>query len=88
LAGEQRIKVPLPSGGFAEGLELQVEESTERWSDITLSDGAKIRVKTTVVSAVRVPDQYDPQGNPLYFVNTAPLVTIISVPDELKKKAQ
>jgi hypothetical protein len=73
---------------MGEGVEVQVDESTERWSEFTLQDGTVMRVKVTVTSAVRVKDQYDAVGNPLYMVNFAPVTTLVSVPEALRKKVQ
>jgi hypothetical protein len=85
---ERPVKVPLPTGQFADGAEVPVEETTERWTDVTLEDGTLLRVKTTVLSATRVAGQWDPEGNPLYFIKSAPVVMIVSSPDSLKRKVQ
>jgi hypothetical protein len=85
---ERKITVPLPSGGNAEATEVQVEESTERWSEFQLQDGTILRAKATILSAARVDGQYDPLGNPMYHVNVAPVMTVVSVPDRLRKKVQ
>jgi hypothetical protein len=85
---ERKITVSLPSGGNVEAVEVQVEESTERWSEFQLQDGTVIRVKATVLSAARMDGQYDQLGNPMYQVNVAPVITILSVPDRLRKKVQ
>jgi hypothetical protein len=84
---ERKITVPLPSGNV-EASEVQVEESTERWSEFRLQDGTVIRAKATVLSAARIDGQYDPPGNPTYHVNVAPIITVVSVPDRLRKKVQ
>jgi hypothetical protein len=85
---ERRITVSLPSGGEVEAVEVQVQESTERWSEFQLQDGTILRVKATILSAARVEGQYDPIGNPMYHVNIAPVMTVVSVPDRLRKKVQ
>lgn len=84
---ERKITVPLPSGN-AEAAEVQVEESTERWSEFQLQDGTVIRAKATILSAARIDGQYDPLGNPMYRVNVAPVITVVSVPERLRKKVQ
>jgi hypothetical protein len=76
----------LPNGKVVDGVEIAVDESTERWSDITFKDGIRIRVKMTVVSVHRADDEYDPEGNPMMALNMAPSVAIIEVPESLKKK--
>ena len=85
---ERRVPVILPGGEKAEAIEVQVEESTERWSEFQLQDGTVVRVKATILSAARIDGQYDPQGNPMYQMNIAPVVTISSVPESLRRKVQ
>jgi hypothetical protein len=87
MAG-RKVPVTLPSGQQGEGIEVQVDESNERWSEFTLQDGAIIRAKLTITSAVRVDGQFDQLGNPLYVTNLAPVLTIVSVPEQYRKKVQ
>lgn len=75
-------------GGMSEGFEVGVKESTERWSEITLEDGAVLRVKPAVVGAVRIENMYDPEGNPLYALKTAHTTVIVSCPEHLRKDKQ
>jgi hypothetical protein len=86
---ERKTKV-IPQGGAqqVDGMEVPVEESTERWSEFKLEDGSVLRVKITVVSAVRLTGQYDPQGNPMYVLNMTPVIAITDVPDRLRRKVQ
>jgi hypothetical protein len=83
---ERKTPVTLPTGEKGEGVEVQVEESTERWSEFKLQDGAVIRLKATVTSAVRVDGQYDQQGNPMYVVNLSPVLMLVSAPEKFHKK--
>jgi hypothetical protein len=78
-------KMTLPDGKVVDGVEVAVEESTERWSEIKLDDGTIARVKMTVISAVRAENQFDPMGFPIYSLNMAPTIAIVSVPENLKK---
>jgi len=71
-----------------DGVEVPVEESTERWSEFKLEDGTTFRVKMTVVSAVRIDGQFDPQGNPNYVMNMTPVIAVTEVPERLRKKVQ
>ena len=52
------------------------------------TDGAIVRAKPTIVSSVRVDGHFDPQGNPLYRRIPAPMLTIVSVPEQYRKEAQ
>jgi hypothetical protein len=82
---ESKVKVQT-FAGLVDGVAVQVEESTERWSDITLEDGTILKIKASVMSAIRPDDQFDPSGNPLYVLSIAPTIIIVSVRDELKKQ--
>lgn len=66
---------------------VSVEESTERWSEVRLSDGVVLRVKFSVAAAIRT-GQFDPYGRPLYNVNGNVMADIQSVPPHLMQGAQ
>ena len=84
---ERKAKVSLPMGEV-EGTELQVEQSNERWSEFTLSDGTQVRAKLSIASAIRVDGQYDELGNPIYAINSSPIFYIVNVPEQYRKKAE
>ncbi|HUE03011.1 MAG TPA: hypothetical protein VMR62_25810 [Bryobacteraceae bacterium] len=84
---ERKIKAPMQLGGPAvDAFEVPILESTERWSELTLEDGAVIRIKPMIVGVIRVEGQWDQDGNPVYALRGGPnLMSIVSVPDRLKK---
>lgn len=86
---ERKIKFQQqPGGPMIDGVEVPIQESTERWTELTLEDGAVLRVKPMVVSAIRIDGQWDQEGNPVYALKGGPAVsTIASVPDHLKKES-
>jgi hypothetical protein len=69
-----------------EGTEIPVETVQEPWTEITLKDGALLRMKSVVVSVVRVDGKFDREGNPLYVIKSAQAVSVVDVPEELKQK--
>ena len=71
---------------MAEGVDVPVDESSERWSELTLGDGTIIRIKMTVAQVVRLDGQFDKDGNPVYVLKSTPTVAVISVPEGLRKK--
>jgi hypothetical protein len=81
-----KVRVPGPNGQIVDGVEVLVEESSERWSDFLLKDGTKLRIKVSLAAAIRLDGVYDPQGNPMYMVNAIPVMAIIHTPEELRKK--
>jgi hypothetical protein len=86
---EKRVKIPFPAPNspLRDGSEIMVDESSEKWSEFTLEDGTVLRIKTSLVSAVRIDGEFDQEGNPSYSLKMQPQVAVISVPDRLKRKA-
>lgn len=82
---ERRVQVPF-MGKLVDGMEVPIDESTERWSEIKLEDGSVIRVKQSVASVIRVDGQWDMEGNPLYIVKSAPAVAIVHVEEQYRRK--
>ena len=85
---EGKKSVPDQTGRMVTGELVEVEESTERFTDIKLADGTQIRLKTVVVEVVRADDQWDNEGNPIYIVRSATVMTVNVVDQSLKKKVQ
>jgi hypothetical protein len=84
---ERRIKAPMQVGGKpVDAFEVPILESTERWTELTLEDGAVIRLKPMIVGVIRVEGQWDQEGNPIYAIKGGPnLMSIVSVPERLKR---
>jgi len=83
----KKVKVPMPDGKTSEGVEVPIEVSNERWSELTLEDGSVIRVKATVVSVIRIDGLYDQDGNPVYVVKSATTTAVAFSPEELRRKS-
>lgn len=73
---------------MTEGSEVPVTESTERWSEIHLEDGSVIRVKPTVISAIRVDGMFDQEGNPVYALRSTQTMMVTSAPEHLRRGAK
>jgi hypothetical protein len=85
----KRVQIPNPNGGApVDGYEAPAVESTERWTDVTLEDGTCLRIKASVVSAVRMEGHFDPDGNPMYAVKSNLQVVLSHVPDQWKRSFQ
>jgi hypothetical protein len=82
---ERKVKVPTPDGKIVEGWEVPVAESIERWTEAKLEDGSVLRIKPSIISAIRVPGQFDPEGNPMYILRATNTVMIVEA-SELHKK--
>jgi hypothetical protein len=89
MMAERKTKVQIaPGAPFVDGVEVAVDSSSEKWSEYKLEDGTKIRIKPVIIEVIRVTDQYDPEGNPLYVTKSQPIVNILEVQDRLKRKIQ
>ena len=69
-----------------DGTEVEITESTDRFSEFRLSDGTVLRAKPSITQAIRLPDHWDSEGNPTYSITSQLVVFVASAPDELKRK--
>jgi hypothetical protein len=84
---ERKIKIPFPTqtSPQVDAYEVQVSESTEKWSEITLEDGTVLRVKPNTLAAIRIEGQYDPEGNPVYALKSNLTAIVSSAPPHLRR---
>ena len=87
MANARRVKVhfPLPHSPLKDGVEVQVNQSTERWTEVELEDGTVVRLKASLLGAVRIEGEWDAEGNPAYSLKVSPNVIITSTPDALRR---
>lgn len=55
---------------------VDVVSSTESWSTYRLKDGTILKVREVMIKAMRLPS-FDPQGNPIYSVNSTPIYGVV-----------
>jgi hypothetical protein len=84
---ERKVTVPGPDGRPLQGIDMEIEESSDKWSEMKLHDGTRLRIKTVVTQVIRIDGVWDPEGNPAYIVKTSPVISILSAPDFLKRGA-
>lgn len=84
MAQARRVQVPF-QGKMVMGMDVPIEESTERWSEIKLADGTILRVKQAVAAVVRLDQTWDAEGNPVYVVRSGPALAIVQVDESLRK---
>ena len=69
-------------GRVHKGRNLNFTIENDVWTVVKVEDGAEIKIKPGIARIVRS-DEFDPDGNPIYIMNTSILLTQ-NVPDELK----
>jgi hypothetical protein len=81
-----KAKISIAPGQPAREAErVEIERADERWNEYQLADGSTLRVRQVATEAWRIVDEYDPEGNPLYVLKTAGVLTI-NAPESLKRK--
>ena len=85
---ERKGSVRDQQGKQIAGTIVDVAESNERFSHVTLEDGSILKVKVSVLEALRVDDQWDPDGNPTYIVKSHNVVAVSESPEQLRRKVQ
>ena len=75
----------LPRDALVGSKDLDFKEVEENWNTYTLSDGTTLKVKL-VLRGVKRLKRYEPDGAPIYVINSINVVRAVDIPDELKAK--
>lgn len=70
---------------FAGSVDLDFKEEEEHWNTYTLSDRTMLKVKL-VLRGVKRLKRFEPDGTPIYVINSINVVRAVNVPEELKAK--
>lgn len=68
-----------------EAADLDFTEEEEHWNVYRLSDGTTLKVKL-VLRGIKRLNRYNPDGTPIYVINSQNIVRAINVPEELKEQ--
>jgi hypothetical protein len=80
-----KMLASMPRGAFEGSVDLDFEEVEENWNTYTLSDGTTLKVKL-VLRGVKRLKRYEPDGTPIYVINSINVVRAVNVPQKLKVK--
>ena len=80
----RKKKARMPDGREVEAVEMSFQAASENWNEYLLDDGSVVRMKLVATEVVRVEGEYDPQGQPVYLVQSTNLM-VVSAPDNLKR---
>ncbi len=80
---EDKISIKL-GGKDVEASLVEVNQSNERWNEYLCEDGTVLKMKLVLKKVLRVDDQYDAEGNPLYVMQSTNISTVNS-PKHLRK---
>jgi len=71
-------------GREVEAVDVDFKVIREDWNEYQLSDGTELRMRLVVSNVFLLPEEYDPEGNPVYVVKSGNILVVRS-PDHLKK---
>ena len=75
----------IPQEALADSIDIDFEEVEEHWNVYKLNDGTRLKVKL-VLRGVKRLNQFEPDGTPVYVINSMNVVRAIDVPPEIKAK--
>jgi hypothetical protein len=75
----------LPMGALEGSVDLDFKEVEENWNTYNLSDGTTLKVKL-VLRGVKRLKNYEPDGSPIYIINSINVVRAVDIPPELRAK--
>lgn len=76
---------PITPEDIMEAEDVDFEEVKEGWNIYKLSDGTTLKVKLILVGVKRL-KKYNPDGTPIYIINSQNLVRAVNIPRELRAK--
>ncbi len=75
----------IPPDALADSVDLDFTEVEEHWNVYQLSDGTKLKVKL-IVRGVKRLKQFEPDGTPVYLINSMNVVRALDIPADVKAK--
>ena len=84
---EKKRRVNVPGRGEREATLVMPTQSNEHWNTYLLEDGSVVRMKLVATEFMRIEDEYDREGNPLYYIRSTN-VTAVEAADSLRKPKQ
>jgi len=81
MAGKRKVNF---QGQEVWGEEVDFETEREGWNEYILHDGTRLKMKSVMSDVVGL-DLFQPDGSPIYMINTTNVVSAI-VPDTLKRR--
>jgi len=77
---------PITSEDLEQAEDVEIVEEKEHWNAYKLKDGSEIRLKLIVTGIKRLTTKWQPDGNPVYLVNSQNVMRLEHIPKNLKAK--
>lgn len=79
------MQVNITPEDVAEAENMTIKDESESWNTYKLSDGSVMKVKLTVTSVKRL-KKYQPDGSPIYLIQSMNVLRMDYIPKELMGK--
>ena len=79
------MSAPITPEDLAEADDIDFEQEEESWNTYKLKDGTTLMVKLVLVGVKRL-KKWNPDGTPVYMINSQNVVRVANVPKELRGK--
>jgi hypothetical protein len=79
------VPVPFTPEDIAEADDIDFKETEENWNVYKLKDGTTLKVKLIVTGVKRL-KKHNPDGTPIYLVNSQNIVRTLDIPKDLMAK--
>jgi hypothetical protein len=80
----EKIKINF-GNEVVEATPVDVNSASEYFNQYFLEDGTVLRMKLVATKAFRIDGRFDPEGNPVYFVQSTNVLSV-DAPTGLKRK--
>jgi hypothetical protein len=81
------IASPFTPEDIALAEDVDFNEIEEKWNVYKLKDGTTLKIKLVLIGIKRL-KKHNPDGTPIYLINSQNVVRVIDVPKELMAKSK
>ena len=82
----RKIPIRITPEDLEKAEDIEITEEKENWNIYKLKDGSEIKLKLVVTGVKRLTTKWQPDGNPIYLVNSQNVMRLGHVPKSLKAK--
>ena len=75
--GGNKVKIQY-AGREVEATPVEVNQSSEKWNEYLLEDGTVLKMKLILKKVMRVENEFDAEGNPVYVMQTTNVTAVTS----------
>ena len=66
------------AGREVEAVPVDVNQTSEKWNEYLLEDGTVLKMKLILKKVMRVENEFDAEGNPVYVMQTTNVTAVTS----------